>query len=159
MARGKAADSPLRSLRTRRGLSQEDVAARISELTGEEVGQAAVSYWELGKVDFKKVHPRRLRAYAEVLGVTTTKLAETINVPEEELFFESPVSPPEPRPLPDGLQSAIDVYGKRFSDLQDPAWQQYMAKFRWRTGQPEDAEAWLDLYRDLSRAGIVPGEN
>lgn len=72
---------------------------------------------------------------------------------------EAPIPTPEPRPLPDGLQSAIDVYGKRFSDLQDPAWQQYMAKFRWRTGQPEDAEAWLDLYRDLSRAGIVPGEN
>ena len=66
---------------------------------------------------------------------------------------------PRARSLPQALQDAIDLYGKRFEDLRDPAWQQYLAGFNWREGQPDDPEAWLDLYRDLTRAGVVPGES
>lgn len=65
---------------------------------------------------------------------------------------------PRVRSLPQALQDAIDLYGRRFEDLRDPAWQQYLAGFNWREGQPDDPEAWLDLYRDLTRAGVVPGE-
>lgn len=61
--------------------------------------------------------------------------------------------------LPHGLQEAVELYGKRYSDLQDSTWQTYLAGFRWREGEPEEPEAWLDLYRDLVRAGVVPGSN
>lgn len=67
-------------------------------------------------------------------------------------------SAPHARPLPQGLQDAIDAFGKRFPDLLDAKWQQYLAGFQWRRGIPEDPTAWLDLYRDLDRAGVVPGE-
>lgn len=61
------------------------------------------------------------------------------------------------RDLPQGLQEAIKEFGRRFSDLLDPRWQQYLAGFQWREGVPDDPNAWLDLYRDLDRAGVVPG--
>lgn len=61
-------------------------------------------------------------------------------------------------PLPEGLKEAVELYGKRFPDLAHSTWQQYLARFRWRDGQPDDPEAWLDLYRDLTRAGIEPGD-
>ncbi|WP_197408542.1 helix-turn-helix domain-containing protein [Deinococcus actinosclerus] len=74
--------------------------------------------------------------------------------------FDEPAMPaPKPRTLPHGLQEAVELYGKRYSDLQDPSWQNYLAGFRWREGEPEEPEAWLDLYRDLLRAGVVPGSN
>lgn len=66
---------------------------------------------------------------------------------------------PSTRPLPDALQEAITLYSKRYSDLLDPVWQQYLASFRWRTGEPTDPDRWLDLYRDLVRAGVEPGSN
>ncbi|MCD0164454.1 helix-turn-helix transcriptional regulator [Deinococcus sp. 12RED42] len=74
-------------------------------------------------------------------------------------FDESTVPEPKARTLPQGLQEAIELHGKRYSDLRDPTWQNYLAGFRWREGEPEEPEAWLDLYRDLTRAGVVPGSN
>ncbi|WP_322474693.1 helix-turn-helix transcriptional regulator [Deinococcus sp. AB2017081] len=72
---------------------------------------------------------------------------------------QSPLPAPLDRPLPDALHEAVQLYGKRFPELRDARWQQYLAGFNWREGQPDDPEAWLDLYRDLTRAGIVPGSN
>lgn len=65
----------------------------------------------------------------------------------------------EPDPLPEGLQEAVKLFSARYPDLSTPRWQNYLAGFRWRDGEPEEPEAWLDLYRDLTRAGVEPGGN
>ncbi len=94
-----------------------------------------------------------------VYGLTADQVAEIS--PDSVIT----VSPPEITQstrhvtLPQGLQEAIELHGKRYSDLRDPTWQHYLAGFRWREGEPEEPEAWLDLYRDLIRAGVVPGSN
>ncbi|GGO32595.1 hypothetical protein GCM10008949_30360 [Deinococcus humi] len=136
------------------GKSQADVAFESEVLT-----QTTVSELERGKYGPEDLTAARLSALARGLNWTVAELEAATGLN----LGLSPASDDQMtvvlRPLPEGLQAAIDIYGKRFSDLLDPTWQQYMAKFRWREGQPEDAESWLDLYRDLSRAGIVPGEN
>lgn len=90
--------------------------------------------------------------WEEATGLATAQVA-----PEPAPRRLTP--PARTRQLPQPLQDAIDIYGKRFEDLRDPKWQQYLASFNWREGQPDDPEAWLDLYRDLTRAGVVPGED
>lgn len=147
-------------------MSQDDVASRISEATGEEVGQAAVSYWELGKVDMKKVHPRRLRAYAEVLGISTARLAEAVDIPELELFPEmatspqprfpggSPIPPVVPHrvlPLniPPELQAVIDEYGDLHPQLKQENVQRLMLSPRDLLGPengPQTEKDWLQHF-------------
>lgn len=138
-------------MRKNRALSQEDVAEKITQLTGEEVGQAAVSHWELGKVDMRKVHPRRLRAYAEVLGISTARLAEITGYAEVELFPETAAFD-DPSPLlPDGLLEAAELYGDRTPALRNPRILQQLAAVRHWDGGPRTAQDWLDFYLDNRR--------
>ncbi|MFC6592375.1 hypothetical protein ACFP81_10485 [Deinococcus lacus] len=106
--------------------------------------------------------PASVQEFAQALGwKDKVEMVAELDLFEDQSWLQNDesVSEPTPTELPDGLRDAIDLYGSRFSDLQDPAWQQYLATFNWRTGQPSEAERWLDLYRDLARAGVVPGEN
>jgi hypothetical protein len=136
-----------------------DRPAFVAEMArhGQDITPDYLNKLENGRAPLSRASLPVRKALRIVLGFSGEEWQEATGL------YVSPVSPVSApttgtRPLPQGLQAAIDVYGKRFSDLLDPVWQQYMAKFRWRKGQPEDAESWLDLYRDLSRAGIVPGE-
>lgn len=161
------ADEHGRFIKERRldlGLNRPAFVAEMAR-HGQDITPDYLNKLESGRAPLSRASLTVREALRAVLGFSKEQWQEATGLYVAPAS-DSPVSPseaaasaPRPRPLPDGLQAAIDVYGKRFSDLLDPAWQQYMAKFRWRTGQPEDAEAWLDLYRDLSRAGIVPGEN
>ena len=118
---------------------------------------------ERGTATFSRASLEVREAIRAVLGYSPQKWQELIGlyVPEAgaepELRISPQVKPPH-QALPQGLQAALDTCGKRFEDLRDPRWQQYLAGFSWREGEPEDPEAWLDLYRDLTRAGVVPRE-
>lgn len=146
----------LKLRRVELGKSQADVAFDSDILT-----QTTVSELERGKYGPEDLTAARLAGLARGLGWTVLELEKAtgldlnLGLPDEG---ESAMSKSRPRPLPEGLKEAVDIYGKRFEDLQDPAWQQYLAGFNWRSGQPKDPEAWLDLYRDLVRAGVEPGE-
>lgn len=71
--------------------SQGWVANKVSELACEDVSQQAVGYWETGKVNLQNVHPRRLQAYAAVLKITLTQLAEAVNLTAKDLFSETAI--------------------------------------------------------------------
>lgn len=150
----------LRSRREAMGLTQDQVVdqAGIPTIT-------QLSEYENGKVNIAR--SKYLPKLAAVLRLREEDI-RSINpsavftaAPEAAEDADSRSAPRQPmaqtRRLPQGLQAAVDTYGKRFEDLRDPKWQQYLAGFSWREGEPEDPEAWLDLYRDLTRAGVVPG--
>ena len=69
--------------------SQGWVADQLSDLLGEDVSQQAVGYWETGKVNLQKVHPRRLRAYASVLKISLEQLAQAVNLTAKDLFSDT----------------------------------------------------------------------
>jgi transcriptional regulator with XRE-family HTH domain len=152
------------ALRVRRaalGKSQEQVALDSGILN-----QTTVSELEGGRYEVGNLTVARLSGLARGLNWTMAELEAALGLDFtlSSLDAAQPVSaPPAPRPapLPDGLRAAIDLYSKnqRFADLREPRWQQYLAGFNWREGQPADPEAWLDLYRDLTRAGVEPGGN
>lgn len=157
----------LRSRRVALDLRQEDVAAR----TEDAISQGTISDLERGKVDIRNLTAPRLGALASALGWTPQQMEEALGVKilrvvdtDMSWLENGPVVLVDQkkglsRTLPHGLQEAVELYGKRYSDLQDTTWQNYLAGFRWREGEPEEPEAWLDLYRDLVRAGVVPGSN
>ncbi|MCD0157179.1 helix-turn-helix transcriptional regulator [Deinococcus sp. 6GRE01] len=160
MSRGKAAASELASLRKSKGLSQEEIASRISQISGEEVGQAAVSYWELGKVDLRKVHPRRVRAYAQALGVSPAQLSQAAGLEEAELFSDTlpaathsaasrgyRVPDASPTPIPDELLEAAALFGSspELAGLREHRWQAWMASVPHRK-RPATPGEWLDFY-------------
>ena len=62
-------------------------------------------------------------------------------------------------PVPDSLLEAAKLYGGRFPDLHQPAWQAYLSSFKPRGARADTPEEWLDLYRDLAKHGITPGGN
>lgn len=151
------------ALRVRRaalGKSQEQVALDSGILN-----QTTVSELEGGRYEVGNLAITRLAGLARGLNWSLAELEEHLeldfNLGSLEATSRSTASalPQTALQLPQALQDAITLYGKRFSDLNDPVWQQYLAGFRWRDGEPEDPEAWLDLYRDLTRAGVVPGSN
>lgn len=165
MSRGKSATSALATLRKSKGLSQEEVASRITEITGEEVGQAAVSYWELGKVDLKKVHPRRVQAYAEALGISEDRLAEAAGLDPEELFPTAPARKGPPVPpvvpfretpvsIPRELQEMIDKHSGQYPMLRDPTIQRIIAaprNFGGPDAGPQTAEDWFEYWMVTKR--------
>lgn len=143
--------TPLAQIRKSRGAaySQAFVAAEITRMTGEDVGQAAVSYWELGKVNFTKVHPRRLRAYAAVLGITTVDLARLAGFDHDAVFNEDAADPP----LPQGLSALLSLYGAHpaFPELRDSDWQRTLSGARFHGPAPTGPDAWLEYFLLLRR--------
>lgn len=131
--------------------SQGWVAERVSELTGEEIGQQAISYWENGKVDLRNVHPRRLQAYAQVLGISVAQLAEAAGYDEAELMVEpAGVAPvitfdqPETPMLPAPLKAAVQRLSAAYPHLtEDMAWR--MLPRGWRGDGPETEEDWMEF--------------
>ncbi|UQN06326.1 helix-turn-helix transcriptional regulator [Deinococcus sp. QL22] len=152
------------ALRVRRaalGKSQEQVALDSGILN-----QTTVSELEGGRYEVGNLTVARLSGLARGLNWTMAELEAALgldftlaSLDASQVVVTPPKPEPRPMPLPEGLQAAIDLYGKRFADLREPRWQTYLAGFNWREGLPEDPEAWLDLYRDLTRAGIEPGGN
>ena len=61
--------------------------------------------------------------------------------------------------IADSLLEAAEIYGGRFPDLHQPAWQTYLSSFKPRGARADSPEEWLDLYRDLAKHGITPGGN
>ncbi|GGJ89972.1 helix-turn-helix domain-containing protein [Deinococcus aquiradiocola] len=57
------------------------------------------------------------------------------------------------------LLEAAELYGQRFPDLRDQAWQNYLHSFRPHGAIADTPEEWLDLYRDLIKHGITPSRN
>ncbi|MDR6218418.1 hypothetical protein [Deinococcus soli (ex Cha et al. 2016)] len=143
--------TPLAQIRKARGAaySQAFVAAEITRMTGEDVGQAAVSYWELGKVNFTKVHPRRLRAYAAVLGITTADLARLADFDHDAVFTEDTAEPPRAQ----GLTTFLQLYGAHpaFPELRDPDWQRTLSGARFHGAAPTAPDAWLEYFLLLRR--------
>lgn len=127
----------------------------------------------MGRVDFRKVHPRRPRAYAEVLGISTDRLAKTVDIPETELFSETaaqphPLSaaaksyriPKQTVEVPDALKEAAEQYGHlpAFKGLNEVRWQHFMLSVS-RLHTPEDAEGWVREFSDLRRMGYDPQDD
>lgn len=136
-------------------VTQEEVAAR----TGDALSQRTVSHLEKGTIDITSLAYGRVVALAKALNWTLPELQTATGIdmalPQQEVLEQRA----EKLELPDGLREAIEEFGGRYPDLNDPKWQRYLSKFRWRTGQPTEPERWLDAYRDLVRNGIVPEEN
>ncbi|WP_412027871.1 helix-turn-helix domain-containing protein [Deinococcus yunweiensis] len=135
-------------------MQQKELAARLG------VEASYVSRMVNDRIGW--IHGRYFGQIAAALALTDDEIRE-LN-PAAVVTFATqpipvPINPHPARPLPDALQEAVQLYGKRFPELRESRWQQYLAGFNWREGEPEHPEAWLDLYRDLSRAGIVPGSN
>lgn len=175
MSRGRASSNPLAVYRRNKKLSQEEVAQRVSEITGEELGQAAISYWELGKVDLKKVHPRRLEAYAKVLGIRRTELAQAAGYESDDLFPTSSslealdeddglvgmdyVVPKHAAPpartvdIPEGLLEAAEIWGNRSGNelLNHPKVQQMLAQGMSFGQGPETPDEWYDYFRSVKK--------
>lgn len=140
--------------------SQEDVAARA------DVSQSLISQIERGVQHPLGVSVERFGRLLAALEWSSSEFSRETGIDlsvdillkkEGDKTYEV-IQVKRSAPLPPGLEAAIKIYGKRFEDLQDPVWQQYLAGFNWRSGQPQNPEAWLDLYRDLVRAGVEPGE-
>ena len=141
--------------------SQGWVADKVSELTGEDVSQQAVGYWETGKVNLQNVHPRRLRAYASVLRISLDQLAETANLSARDLFSETALendqlttevggsarkaTPAPALQLSDTLRAFIDEYSAKFKELLEPRWQRWLANTDFRD-EPETPEDWLTVF-------------
>lgn len=149
----KAAGKLMQAHRKRKGLTQDQVVERSTVPTPQ-----YLSALENGRYDVR--NSEHFKSLIALYGLTADQVSEvspdaviTVNVASVE------TQRPRSRALPHGLQEAVELYGKRYSDLQDTTWQNYLAGFRWREGEPEEPEAWLDLYRDLIRAGVVPGSN
>lgn len=134
--------------------SQGWVAERVSELTGEDIGQQAISYWENGKVDLRNVHPRRLQAYAQVLRISMNQLAEAAGYSEAELMVEPPstggVKPaitfdePEAPILPETLKAAVKRLSAAYPQLtEEVAWR--MMPRGWQGDGPETEEDWMEF--------------
>lgn len=152
----KDAGKLMQGHRKRKGLTQDQVVERSSVPTPQ-----YLSALENGRYDVR--NSEHFKSLVSLYGLTSEQVMEVspdalITVAAEPAP-RRPTPPTRTRQLPQPLQDAIEAYGKRFEDLRDPAWQQYLAGFNWREGQPDDPEAWLDLYRDLIRAGVVPGES
>ena len=138
--------------------SQGWVADQISEIANDDVSQQAVGYWETGKVDLRNVHPRRLSAYAKVLGISHQQLAAAVGRTVTELFpkmttpdeSSETVEAPEPLELPDLLREAIEQYGGRFPKLKEERWQRWLANTDFRE-EPENAETWLAVFLDFEK--------
>jgi len=122
----------------------------VSDLAGDEVSQQAVGYWETGKADLRKVHPRRLEAYASVLHISLAELAEAVEYKFQDLFpdldFEA-VAPRATQPsesndeIIHNLQAFIDEYSSKFKELLEPRWQRWLAQTDfWE--EPETPEDW-----------------
>lgn len=137
--------------------SQTWVAERISERIGEPVGQQAISYWENGRVDLRNVHPRRLQAYADVLGITLAELATAAGYDVEDLRpAASPEVTQDEKPTQE-LLDAARIFGDEVPALRDPDWQAFLMSFRFRRGKEgRTALQWLEMYRALEQMGVVP---
>lgn len=150
----------LRTKREALRLTQEQVITEVGIPT-----ITQLSEYENGKVSIAR--SKYFPGLARVLKLTE----EDIRSINPSAVFDATPTAPEPagramrhfadrdNPIPDALKQAAELHGKRYPELLDPQWQAYLAGFRWRDGAPDDPDAWLDLYRDLNRAGVVPGEN
>lgn len=77
--------------------SQAALIERIGLILGEDVSQGTFSLWERGGVDYRLVHPRRLLAYAKVLGITPEEFEVAVGLQPGDLFHDSPrVEEPAP---------------------------------------------------------------
>lgn len=150
----KEAGQIMQGHRKRLGLTQDQVVERSSVPTPQ-----YLSALENGRYDVR--NSEHFKSLVELYGLTADDVRAV--APSAFIAISEQKSAPvamsqrSSRPIPQGLQDAIDAFGKRYPDLLNPVWQQYLAGFQWRRGIPEDPTAWLDLYRDLDRAGVVPG--
>lgn len=101
-----------------------------------------------------------LRASREIPNALKSLTQERL-IARSQVIHRARSSQPESESifLPDTLREAIDLYGSRYPDLLNPAWQRYLASIRFRDGTPTEPGRWLDVYRDLIRNDVVPGEN
>lgn len=151
------AGSLIKQRRKERGLTQEQLVERTGLSSQSYLSALEKGRYHIGRSDHFGAIAKALMLSAEDIRAVNPSAVITL-VAESRLSAVTSEPVKLPRELPQGLQAAIDTYGKRFDDLRDPKWQQYLAGFSWREGEPEDPEAWLDLYRDLTRAGIIPIE-
>lgn len=137
--------------------SQEDLAVRA------EISQSLVSQIERGVHNPTSLSVDRFAQFLDALNWSAAEFSAATGIEISGILTGAPVEQSSPKPrrinLPQALREAIEKYSRRYPDLRDPTWQNYLAGFRWREGEPEEPEAWLDLYRDLIRAGVVPGSN
>lgn len=150
----------LKKRREERGLTQEQVVD-LSTVPN-------ASY--LSNIESGNVNPARSKHFPSIAAVLALSEFDIRSI-NPSAVFDATLTAPEPagramrhfadrdNPIPDALKQAAELHGKRYPELLDPQWQAYLAGFRWRDGAPDDPDAWLDLYRDLNRAGVVPGEN
>lgn len=153
----------LEALRKSRGkeFSQEYVAERVSQILDEPISQAAVSAWERGNVDYKKVHPSRLRAYAQVLKISVAELEKLIGFAPGDLFpeetslttildFKSTI--PRDVQISDSLREAIEKHGGRHPLLRNPKVQQQLALAQFYDGRgPQHPDDWLAYFLSVER--------
>lgn len=155
-----------RALRMRRvelGKSQERVALDSGILN-----QTTISELEGAKYEVGNLTTARTAGLARGLGWTLAEMEEALGLNFGLAGMDtptthpasSPSTPPTTQPveLPDELLEAVSLYGKRFPDLKEPKWQQFLASFRARGMEGETPEDWLDLYRNMARHGIQPEE-
>lgn len=145
----------LRSARKAAKLS----TARAAELGGVSVSQLGTI--ERGDHSLTSVSAGNLRNLPAAFGLTWGQFVEIVAPvygPYIPFLTDAHDAPPRPQ-MPDTLREAVELYGGRFPDLQDPKWQRYLAGIRFRSGSPTNPEKWLDVYRDLIRNDVVPGEN
>lgn len=144
----------LRSARKAAGLT----TARAAELGGVSVSQLGAI--ERGDHSLTSVSAGNLRRLPAAFGLSWGQFVElTAPVYGPYIPFLSDAQGAPPPQMPDTLREAVELYGGRFPDLLDPKWQRYLASIRFRNGSPTNPEKWLDVYRDLIRNDVVPGEN
>lgn len=144
----------LRSARKAASLS----TARAAELGGVSVSQLGAI--ERGDHSLTSVSAGNLRRLPAAFGLTWPQFVEIVAPVYGPYIFFQPDAPPAPAlQMPDALREAVELYGGRFPDLLDPKWQRYLAGIRFRNSSPTHPEKWLDVYRDLIRNDVVPGEN
>lgn len=151
----------LKDRRISAGLGQDDVD-RLSTQRGARISQSYLSQIERGIKPLAAMGAERMNVLRQLYKVSpeewATRTGLGIVLPSEELPTRPDPGPTRRHPIPPELQEAIELYGHRFADLHDPAWQNYLAGFRNLGIEADTAEDWLDFYRDLSRRGIRPGE-
>jgi transcriptional regulator with XRE-family HTH domain len=86
----------IRELRKARKMSQEELAARISEISGVKISRQSLSGWESGEVAPRTAN---LQAAARVLNVPLSELLEELPMPSNVT----------PVPLPDGKQVFVPL--------------------------------------------------
>ena len=129
-----------------------------------DVSIALVGAIERGDHSLSKVGQERITRLAQAYGMTNEQFADLTGISivspqNRQITGNLAITANTNTPLPDSLLEAAKLYGGRFPDLHQPAWQAYLSSFKPRGARADSPEEWLDLYRDLAKHGITPGGN